>query len=288
MQQQVQENQCQFSMISLYLILIMASGNNFLDKHGWAGNRNANPFSVLNVNDNADMKKIKKSYRQLSMKHHPDRNENGEEMFKMISWAYNELENHRREWDAELCIQRQNIIDQRKQQREKEEIDKQRNKREKQMKDEIGKWRRANQKQRREKHKQEEMMEQEEAELKVQMDNYRRQQREQQEQWQMQWRRQQEEEIQALRQKQRQSRDYNYNNESAFDFYYVMGIAMIRRIACGYFSKNSYQDQRRVIHVKVLPRGYVETTKNKKNTLGPKWCRSKLGTSSITPCSSTK
>ena len=49
-------------------------------------------YEVLGVPRNADVKNIKKSYRKLSLKYHPDKNldnkEAAEEIFKRISYAY--------------------------------------------------------------------------------------------------------------------------------------------------------------------------------------------------------
>jgi len=48
-------------------------------------------YKILNVNKNASESEIKKAYRKLAMKYHPDRNKgdkSAEEMFKKISEAY--------------------------------------------------------------------------------------------------------------------------------------------------------------------------------------------------------
>ncbi len=53
-------------------------------------------YSILNVNKNANEVEIKKSYRRLAMKYHPDRNKGdilAEEKFKKVSEAYDVLSN---------------------------------------------------------------------------------------------------------------------------------------------------------------------------------------------------
>ena len=61
-------------------------------------------YSILGVSKNATSEEIKKAYRNLAFKYHPDRNPNNkdaEEKFKKISEAYNILgdENKRSEYD---------------------------------------------------------------------------------------------------------------------------------------------------------------------------------------------
>ena len=63
-------------------------------------------YSILGVPENANVNEIKKKYRSLAMKYHPDRNqdnrEKAEERFKQISEAYYVLsdEKRRAEYDA--------------------------------------------------------------------------------------------------------------------------------------------------------------------------------------------
>ena len=52
-----------------------------------------NYYEILGVSKEATQEEIKKSYRKLSLKYHPDKNPEGEEMFKQISEAYGILSN---------------------------------------------------------------------------------------------------------------------------------------------------------------------------------------------------
>jgi len=56
-------------------------------------------YQILGVEENADISTIKRKYRELSKIYHPDRNPEGEEMFKKISNAYETLsdDNKRKE-----------------------------------------------------------------------------------------------------------------------------------------------------------------------------------------------
>jgi len=56
-------------------------------------------YNILNVKKNASDIEIKKSYRKLAMKYHPDRNQNdkkAEEKFKQISEAYEILSDNKK------------------------------------------------------------------------------------------------------------------------------------------------------------------------------------------------
>ena len=52
-----------------------------------------NYYEILGVSKEATAEEIKKSYRKLSLKYHPDKNTDGEEKFKEISEAYSVLSN---------------------------------------------------------------------------------------------------------------------------------------------------------------------------------------------------
>jgi len=60
-----------------------------------------NYYVILGVNESASQEDIKKAYRKLSKKFHPDVNPNGEEKFKDITEAYEVLgdENNRKKYD---------------------------------------------------------------------------------------------------------------------------------------------------------------------------------------------
>lgn len=59
-------------------------------------------YKILNVDKNATLDEIKKAYRNLSKKYHPDVNPDGEEKFKEIAEAYNVLSNEtkRKQYDG--------------------------------------------------------------------------------------------------------------------------------------------------------------------------------------------
>ena len=51
-------------------------------------------YKILEVSENVEISEIKKKYRKLAMKYHPDRNpddKKAEEMFKKVSEAYEVL-----------------------------------------------------------------------------------------------------------------------------------------------------------------------------------------------------
>ena len=56
---------------------------------------NTDYYDILGISKNTDEKEIKKAYRKLALKYHPDRNKSkdAEEKFKEISTAYAVLSN---------------------------------------------------------------------------------------------------------------------------------------------------------------------------------------------------
>lgn len=72
-------------------------------------------YDILNISQNASQDEIKKSYRNLSYKYHPDKNNNNPEkteMFKKISDAYQTLSDTRKraDYDFELCLNKNEQI----------------------------------------------------------------------------------------------------------------------------------------------------------------------------------
>lgn len=55
------------------------------------------PYIILGLPPGATGKQIKKAYRRLAMKFHPDRNQDdpeAEKKFKQLQWAYERLRKH--------------------------------------------------------------------------------------------------------------------------------------------------------------------------------------------------
>lgn len=65
------------------------------------------PYEILNLDADASSSEIKRAYRMLAKKWHPDRNKspNAAEMFKKISWAYEKLSG-KRDFDDTLDKER--------------------------------------------------------------------------------------------------------------------------------------------------------------------------------------
>lgn len=63
-------------------------------------------YEVLGVDKNADENTIKKAYRKLSLKYHPDKNPNNkeeaEEIFKKVSCAYGVLSDAKKRQDYDM------------------------------------------------------------------------------------------------------------------------------------------------------------------------------------------
>jgi curved DNA-binding protein CbpA len=60
---------------------------------------NQDPHMILGLSPSATEKKIKKTYRRLAMKFHPDKNPDdpeAEKKFKQIQWAYEKLRKNKR------------------------------------------------------------------------------------------------------------------------------------------------------------------------------------------------
>ncbi len=57
-------------------------------------NYNKHYYDILNIDSNADIDSIKKAYRKLSLKYHPDKNNNSSDMFNKITNAYEYLINN--------------------------------------------------------------------------------------------------------------------------------------------------------------------------------------------------
>ena len=69
-----------------------------------------NPYDVLGVPQNASDDEIKKAYRELTRKYHPDANVNNpladlaEEKFKEVQEAYDEIMKERASGGSSACI----------------------------------------------------------------------------------------------------------------------------------------------------------------------------------------
>ena len=50
-----------------------------------------NYYQILSVDENSNIDEIKRSYRRLSIKYHPDKNNNNDKQFKQLTHAYQSI-----------------------------------------------------------------------------------------------------------------------------------------------------------------------------------------------------
>ena len=66
-------------------------------------NISENYYSILGVDRKASLEEIKKSYRKLAMKYHPDKCQEGAEKFKKIAEAYSVLSDKTKKSQYDIC-----------------------------------------------------------------------------------------------------------------------------------------------------------------------------------------
>ena len=71
-------------------------------------------YAILGVNKNASAEEIKKAFRKLAVKYHPDRNpenKQAEEKFKEISEAYEVLSDHEKRQKYDHILKRFSVAE---------------------------------------------------------------------------------------------------------------------------------------------------------------------------------
>ena len=81
---------------------------NFFNNNENSTNDNKTFYNILGVEKKATLDEIKKSYRKLAIKYHPDRNldnkEESEKIFKKISEAYSVLSDTQKKNQYDQCV----------------------------------------------------------------------------------------------------------------------------------------------------------------------------------------